>query len=435
MSNGFVIWAPPYVENSAGIRALYELGSDLRKRGFAAFMCGGSTEVRNTNVLVISNESARDLCRSGYVAIYPEVVSGNPFGASTVVRWVLNRPGLCGGDLTYDPSEIVFTYSEVYRPYISNSVAGRLYRPMIDQKIFWAPRSAASRRDLICFYVGKSQWKEGVVDRDESLELTRSWPDRSQLGKILRKSRALYCFDNSSMLIYEALLCGCPVAVVPDGTQRWEDYLTLELGVEGISWGTDSFVPGEFDAASLRGRIERAHFEYRYQLDTLLGRVAERADIGPCPNFDVVCRSVEAAGRLNPLRALVRGIRSRLRAMETGFRRGRRAVFRKVFGPRQRVPVPEVATFSFDASLVPIPRPGSRVLNCHVRRSPGFNLPGLDDESVELNPSQPFNPRTVALLLARSKKLVLGRRWQSMAELAERCGCEVVDRSDCLPAS
>ena len=397
--------------------------------GFAAFMCGGSPGSCVGDAAVVSLEHARELCGAGFVAVYPETVSGNPFGARTVVRWVLNRPGLLGGEAVYDSEELVFTYSEVYRPYISNTVAGRLYLPIIDHEIFWAPPSGSLSRALTCFYIGKSQWKEGIVDRAESLELTRSWPDRSELGKILRRSRALYCFDNSTMLVYEALLCGCPVVVIPDGTQRWEDYLTLELGVDGISWGPDGFMPGEFDASLLLSRIERARVEYRSQLELLIRQVAERTNVAPCLNFDSIYRIVVPVIPSSRLRLIVHWLRSKLRAMERALRLGRRAVFRAVFGPRRPGLPAELAGFRFDASLVPLPRSGTRVLSCHVGAVPDPILDGFVDESVSLNPAKPFNPSNVALLLSRSKRLVMTRSWNSMRQLAERCGCEVVDSS------
>lgn len=428
-AGGFVLSAPPFVEHSAGIRAMYLLCQDLRKMGFAAFMCGGPPGSRVGEAVIVSIESARHLCRSGFVAIYPETVSGNPLNASTVVRWVLNRPGLLGGDPVYDPTEIVFIYSEAYRPYVSSAVAGRLYLPIIDHELFWAPSPGSVSRELDCFYVGKSSWKDGVVDRDEALELTRTWPDRSELGKILRRSRALYCFDNSTMLIYEALLCGCPVVVIPDGTQRWEDYLALELGVDGISWGPDGFMPGEFDASLLLSRIERARVEYRSQLELLVRQVAERTNVAPCPNFDSIFRIVVPVIPSSRLRLIAHRLRSNLRAMERAFRRGRRAVFRAVFGPRRPGLPAELAGFRFDASRVPLPRSGTRVLSCHVGAVPDPILDGFGDESVSLNPAKPFNPSNVALLLSRSKRLVMTRSWNSMRQLAERCGCEVVDSS------
>jgi hypothetical protein len=426
---GFVLSAPPYVGHSAGIRAMYVLCQDLRRKGFAAFMCGGSAGSREGDAAIVSFEHARELCSAGFVAIYPETVSGNPFGARTVVRWVLNRPGLLGGDSVYDEGEIVFTYSEVYRPYISNAVAGRLYLPIIDHELFWAPPRGDRSRGLTCFYIGKSNWREGVIDRAEALELTRSWPDRSELGKILRRSRALYCFDNSTMLIYEALLCGCPVAVIPDGTQTWVDYLTLELGVDGISWGTDAFTPGEFDASVLRSRIACARAEYHSQLDLLIQMVAKRSAVAPCPNFDSISRLVVPVIPSSLPHLLVRWIRSKLRAAETMFRRARRAAFRSAFGPRRPSQPSELAGFRFDASAVPIPRAGARILNCHVGNGSDAARGRFAEESVSLDPAKPFNPSNVAFLLSRSNRLVLTRRWKSMRQLAERCGCKVVDGS------
>jgi len=297
-TSGFVIVAPSFVANSAGIVCLYRLCEELRRRGFSAFMAGGNRGAAHLDTPIVDLVEAARLCGRGYAAVYPETIVGNPLGSPTVMRWVLNRPGLLGGDDVYDDDELVFCYSDVFRPYVRNRVAGKLYMPTIDEAIFHADEWDVSRRSLECFYVGKSTWKDGVVDRSKAFEITRENPAKSELGKLFRAARTLYCFDNSTILVYEALLCGCPVVVIPDGTQTKQDYAGLELGTEGIAWGKEEFRGESVDVPALRRRYERVKAGFLGQLDHFLAVSGQRT-IVPGADADVPrAKTEEPAGLL-----------------------------------------------------------------------------------------------------------------------------------------
>ncbi len=201
-----------------------------------------------------------------------KTISGNPLEAKTVVRWVLNRPGLLGGDAVYQSNEHVFYYSNVFLPYIKNKVRGKLYMPTIDESIFYTDESTATptQRTLECFYIGKSLWKDGYFEREGAFEITRETPPKKELGKLFRAARVLYCFDNSTILVYEALLCGCPVVIIPDGTQSKEDYAQLELGIDGIAWGLGELPRVKADVGLLQERYRRVKREFEDQLDHLI---------------------------------------------------------------------------------------------------------------------------------------------------------------------
>jgi len=266
-TTGFVILGPSFEGNSAGIGCLYKLCHELRALGYSAFMAGGQRGAPHLDAPMIDLGEAVKLCGRGYVAVYPETGPGNLFGSPTVIRWVLNRPGLLAGDEVFADDEIVFCYSDVYRPYVRNRVAGKLYMPTINEDIFHADEWDISRRSLECFYVGKSTWKEGVVDRKKAFEITRHTPAKADLGKLFRASRVLYCFDNSTILVHEALLCGCPVVIIPDGTQTKQDYAGHELGTEGIAWGMEEFRGESVDVPAVQRNYEQAKSDFRRQLD------------------------------------------------------------------------------------------------------------------------------------------------------------------------
>lgn len=270
---GYVLIAADYVSTSAGIGCLYRLCHELNMRGYPAYCTYSGVTNENLIAPLVSRDIAQALVSQGFVAVYPETVSGNPLNAKYIARWVLNRPGLLGGDRVYDSNELVFNYSDYYGAYIQNDIAGKLYMPTIDESIFHPPSDPHSPRGLACFYVGKSQFKEGFFDRREVFEITRHTPAKSELGKILRAAKILYCFDNSTIFAYEARMCGCPVVIIPDGTQTREDFERSELGLDGIAWGIEELPRVLAETASSEGLIRRyevAKKEYEEQLQNFI---------------------------------------------------------------------------------------------------------------------------------------------------------------------
>lgn len=252
----YIIWAPEFTHRSAGIRCLYTLCDELNRKGLPAFITGSlSTNTQLKAPLIDQAKACRLLQRDDYAVVYPEVVTGNPYQAKNVIRWVLNKPGFLGGLPVFAKSERVFYYSEVFKDYIQNTICGKLYLPTLEESLFSPGTSNYQERSLVSFYIGKSLYREGFVDLDQAIEITRLTPHRENLPALFRACQVLYCFDNSTALIYEAVLCGCPVVVIPDGSQNRNDYSKLELGCLGIAWG-----PSEIDLA----RASVAYFPEHY---------------------------------------------------------------------------------------------------------------------------------------------------------------------------
>ncbi len=274
-SMGYIIWAPDYVTNSAGVKCLYILCDLLNQNGYSSYIAGSERTDPSLQAPLISMDEARKKVRQeGFVAVYAETALGNPLGATKVARWVLNKPGLLGGSFVYDSKEWVFTYSDVYKEHIKNSLAGKLYLPTIDQELFFNDGRPLEGRNLECFYVGKSTYKEGYFNKEVVFEITRQTPPRRELGKLFRASRVLYCFDNSSVLAYEAIMCGCPVVVIPDGSHVRSDYEKLELGMNGLAWGLGKSGE-ELERAKSTVHLMPAHYEqvksdFSKQLDLFL---------------------------------------------------------------------------------------------------------------------------------------------------------------------
>ncbi|MEN6421436.1 MAG: hypothetical protein ABFD76_05755 [Smithella sp.] len=194
MKAPYIIMAPPYRHTSAGVRALYRLKDELIKRGYQATICQGGK------------------APFGSIVVYPEIVEGNPLQGKTVARWVLNYPGLLGGEKEYDKNEIVFTWSELYYD------APLLMLPLIED--FFRddnlPRSGG------CFWVGKSD-AERIPETDGMTEITYEWPTtREELARLFNEKEVFYTYDNNTMMTREAEMCGCKVVVI--GERLESDY-------------------------------------------------------------------------------------------------------------------------------------------------------------------------------------------------------------------
>lgn len=257
----YIILAPDFVKSSAGIGCLYKLAYNLKEQGFSVAVAGSRNIDAFRPVPLISMSKAKSAAMRGTWVIYPETVSSNPLCAKNVIRWVLNQPGLLGGQAIYNESEQVFIYSDVYKDYVKNKISGKLFLPTIDSQTFFPPTNE-SGRNLQCYYVGKSKFKDGYFDQNLVFEIGRHSPTRKDLSNLFRAARVLYCFDNSTALIYEAVLCGCPVIIIPDGTHTWSDYEKLELGTEGFHWDRQTTLPPIPDASILKTKIDEKMKDY-----------------------------------------------------------------------------------------------------------------------------------------------------------------------------
>ncbi|HUS12285.1 MAG TPA: hypothetical protein VMZ30_17595 [Pyrinomonadaceae bacterium] len=422
---GFIVFSGPFVSNSAGIECLHRLCHELNERGFSSFTTGGTVEAPHLNAPIIDLQSAQLLCALGYVAIYPETISGNPLGAKTVVRWVLNRPGLLGGDEVYTDSEVIFSYSDAFTPYVKNRVCGKLYMPTINERLFYCDDPDLSQRSLACFYVGKSEWKPGIVDRDQAFEITRENPNKQELGKLFRASRVLYCFDNSTILIYEALLCGCPVVIVPDGTQTRHDFEELELGMDGISWGPAGYRESNFSLSDLRTRYSAAKRELPHQIEELIAACQKRAGTCSAAQLEQRIKAEAKLKRQRMPRSKLQHSAHRIikygRKTEQKMRRFRKRVLKKMRGQNADSQHWEHDNGFFHCSDHDL---NKRALECYFNGGEPARSKQFDpDEVMQVSPST--SVAQLAVLFRASRRFYCFDRNSRLIGYAEACGCPV----------
>ncbi len=252
----YYIYTFDYRQSSAGIRVLHYLCHALNLIGEEAYV---NCEVTNTKLrtLKLTDKIRAKHCNLGLqpIAVYPEVVHGNPINAPVVARYILNKPGYLGGDNCYDPNELLFIYDSIFLP--KDMEARSLFIPTVDPKIFNnLDNEFDKNRHGICFYANKFLSKGGKLTdlvkaaTDLTLRIPRS-PE--EIAAILRRSEVLYCYEESAIST-EALLCGCPVFYVPsDGFKPSSEH----LGDDGIVMSLD---PSDLE----RARSTVGNFTHRY---------------------------------------------------------------------------------------------------------------------------------------------------------------------------
>ena len=102
----YFVYTFPWDNSSAGNIVLHKLADALSKR-FPDFVYTLSPDSRvEAKHLSKCNVHPKDC-----IAVYPEVFGGNPFNCGTIVRYLLNIPGIFGGPKCFAREEIQFAFS------------------------------------------------------------------------------------------------------------------------------------------------------------------------------------------------------------------------------------------------------------------------------------------------------------------------------------
>lgn len=265
----YYILAPPYTRTSAGTRCLHTLCHQLKLSGFEAYlylMKSPLGTVLNANLatpLLTQAIVDRHLAsRLQPIAVYPEIIAGNPFNARCVARYILNYPGLLGGPESFDSQEILFAYSKQFGERCG-CPDQLLEVPLVDQALFH-PQPVMPRKGA-CFYAMKYQHvhKQEVFGLPpDATEITRDLANSQtpeEIADLFRSSEAFYLFENSA-LGTESILCHCPTVLMPN------PYLQKPAGLDeqdwyGLAWGNT-----EQELSRARATINSATAVYESKL-------------------------------------------------------------------------------------------------------------------------------------------------------------------------
>lgn len=217
----YYIFSLEYMQESAGLRAYYNLCHILNELGYEAYVV---LEQSNSGLRtpVLTNEIRKNHLKNGRhpIAVYGETTQGNPLEGAVVVRWILNNIGHIGANVTFSKDDLLFYWSLVYSN--GEKAVRQLSFPLIDRQIFNKGNVADEERTGFCYYAHKfflfdknnatRQISEKIKANGISLcqDIKRT---HIEIADILRHSKVLYCYE-PSVITGEAGLCGCPSIIV-----------------------------------------------------------------------------------------------------------------------------------------------------------------------------------------------------------------------------
>jgi hypothetical protein len=272
------VYAPEYVHWSAGIKILYKLHDAIKETGREVYLLnhGRSPLKQKWKTSRLVSKLNRERETRIFVAIYTESIIGNPLKARNRIRWILNYPGLLGGEAEFE-QEYILAYS--------HNIAKKMMRPggEMPDSLFIAALSAneitnltpisekLSRKPYELLYAQKYRALGGVPlpSSNTTIEITRfdrKAQSRQETLDLVRGARAIHVYENST-IITEAQLCEVPVFC---HRNEYFDELIAEneLGVEGTSWEIGE--SPKLDSKSVRTRLLHLESGLVARVDTAL---------------------------------------------------------------------------------------------------------------------------------------------------------------------
>lgn len=207
ISRPYYIYAPSYTHISSGVSTLHLLCHALNEFGQKAYIIpdnptsGYYCTNPALNTPLLEGEHA-NYYQKNYIAVYPDILNGNPMGAEHVVRMLLAPRGAYGGDSLFADTDQIWGAL----PSIAENV---LRIPVSDPDIFYPTKQT---REGQCFYSHKYEM-HGNQLLETPMLCERLCGSLEQIADILRGKEICYLYEVSSILT-EAALCGCPVVLM-----------------------------------------------------------------------------------------------------------------------------------------------------------------------------------------------------------------------------
>jgi len=271
----FLIYSFNYDWKSGGNQVLHDLGKILSK-DYTTYVFG-TTTVFESKAICVNIDKAKEIAiQDDVITIYPEVISGNPFNAKNVVRYVLYYPGWHAGDKQYSDDELIITYTNEYvkDTKYDNAFVLTVLNPKLNimknndkkrNKIGLLVRKCKDfeyKMNLLNEY--KHLLKLPVISIDDEINKCN---DLSDLSKIYNTITLFISFDPHTYHSTMAALCGCTSIVIPSKEISNEEFYNVQK--YGVAYGFEN--------------IDFAKLTYSKMIDDL--KQMEQNTFTQCANF------------------------------------------------------------------------------------------------------------------------------------------------------
>lgn len=197
--------------------------------------------------------------RNKTVIIYPESTKGNPLKAKHVVRWILNTPGVCGGDGIFEKTDHIFLYHDFYKVNPEYTIQGLLTAiDLKTQLTKFTDKRLPSRRGgayLVRkgFYKKLDQHSADFIKADEILETSTY----DEMADFFSTIETFISYDHMTFISVQAALSGCKSIIIPDADGEFsKDHLIKVNRINGVAYGFNDQEWVESSLNNLRKDLE-----------------------------------------------------------------------------------------------------------------------------------------------------------------------------------
>ena len=262
----FIIYAPPYDENSGGSIALHKLCHLLNKHGREAFIyphlptfeinVGNINDIDVLKTLMINIISASenfmtnpnfttpvippnagDFASEDMIVIYPEITSGNPLKAKNIIRWLLHTPGFHTGNISFGNNELYFFHGDNNRngfnhPFskISNIMLDILHIPTD----LYSNKNNADRQGT-AYCLRKNKNPSFIHNPQTSICIDGK--SHLEISKIFDQCKTFISYDPYTLYSTLAVISGCESIVAPQNDKKINDVYPDLNSMNGIAYG------------------------------------------------------------------------------------------------------------------------------------------------------------------------------------------------------
>jgi hypothetical protein len=178
--------------------------------------------------------------RNKTVVIYPEATKGNPLKAKHVVRWILNTPGVCGGDGIFEKTDHIFLYHDFYKVNPEYRVQGILTAIDLKTQLTKFIDKGLTDRKGGAFLVRKGFYKKldqhpaDFVKADEILE----GGTYDEMAQFFNRIETFISYDHMTFISIQAALSGCKSIIIPDADGEFsKEHLIKVNRINGVAYG------------------------------------------------------------------------------------------------------------------------------------------------------------------------------------------------------
>jgi hypothetical protein len=207
----------------------------------------------------------RHFDRNTTVVICGEAFVGVPFGAKHVVRWIMNTPGVCGGDGIFGPNDHIFQYHPWYPVDPKYQVQGLLTAIDLEYQLNTYQNKHRSDRQGGAYLIRKGHSKKhnqhpaDFVHADPILEKMSD----QEAADFFNRIETFISYDEMTWISIQAALCGCKSIIIPGEGDRSAENLKRVNRINGLAYGLDDQDWADKTHHQLRPHFERLNKEYQ----------------------------------------------------------------------------------------------------------------------------------------------------------------------------